>query len=1307
MSDDDDSLPIPPPTRQFRTADGAPHPGYLSPGARKEKLREKRAVAAPVAPGRARRHRPEPYPELRTASAFSFLDGASLPEDLVARAAELELPAVALVDRAGVYGAPRFYKAAKAAGIRALVGAELPLGDLPPSDYGAPGWLPADPSAVARRRPSRRPDGPSPVLTLPRLSLLVASRRGYQTLCRLLTAAARGKPKGEAQATWEEVAAHTTDLCCLTGGSEGPVARALASGGLDAARGELERLAALFPDRLYVELQRHRRPEEEHRNVALAGLAARLGLPLVATNGVRYARRRDKTLHDVLTCIREHSSLDRAGSLLAAQRERHLKGAAEMAALFRDQPDALAGARELASRLDFTLADLGYRFPDYPLPPGETPASYLRQLTWNGARARFRPLTARAQAQIEKELALIEKLDLAGYFLIVWDVVRYCNEERILVQGRGSAANSAVCYALGITAVDPVKMELLFERFLSEERGEWPDIDLDLPSGDQREKVIQHVYRRYGSNADGSGIGAAMTANVITYRDRSAAREVAKTLGWSQEQVDRLAKQLGAWNLDRAHGDPRELATELAGAGFDPVDPRVQRFAELWIAIQNLPRHLGQHSGGMVVAAGRLDEVVPLEPAAMPGRVVVQWDKDDCADLGIVKVDLLGLGMLDAIEKALPMVLAREGVVVDLAQLPPDDPKVFGMLQKADTVGVFQVESRAQMASLPRNHPERFYDLVVQVAIIRPGPIVGGMVNPYFERRRGREPVTYAHPSLEPVLARTLGVPLFQEQILRMAMVTAGFSGGEAEELRRAMGFKRSVERMTAIESNLRRGMAERGIHGATQDSIVLSIKSFALYGFPESHAASFALIAYASAWLKAYHPTAFLIALLNAWPMGFYHPATLVTDARRHGVESRPIDVNFSGWECRWEDRDPRAPVRPGEPQPARGACRLGLKFVKGLRRRVAERIEAEQAKGPFRNAEDLARRCDLHHDELTSLAHLGALGSLGVSRREAMWQVALASRPAGELFEGDVEAGFDGERAARTEPAQVAEPGAEAEWEMVSEGARSQNRNQVEGKKRTRKRSWSIGPSAMSPTPAPVIASRRTKPPTPAAGAVGNTARAAMTLPAPPPGAAPIPVSASPLPPLPDSGSGSGSQSVLRSESRSQPRSASPSGSVAPGSGSPSSAPPPQRLATNSSPLPEMTRFEEMVADLQASEITVGAHPVSYLREYLQRHRVVPAAELGRCENRSRVRIGGAVIVRQRPGTARGLLFVTLEDETGTVQAAVMPDMLREHRQVFVRSPGLILEGVLQKRDGVLTVKAERVWPLSLQAVPSHDFH
>jgi error-prone DNA polymerase len=742
-------------------------------------------------------------------------------------------------------------------------------------------------------------------------------------------------------------------------------------------------------------------------------------------------------------------------------------------------------------------------------------------------------MTARAQAQIEKELNLIEKLDLAGYFLIVWDIVRFCLRNGILAQGRGSAANSAVCYALSITAVDPVKMGLLFERFLSEERGEWPDIDLDLPSGAQRERVIQYVYQRFGPH------GAAMTANVITYRDKSAARETAKALGYSSEQVDKLAKQLGRWRYDLSRGDSKNLDEELLAAGFDPKERRIRLFAELWQRIQNLPRHLGQHSGGMVIAAGRLDEVVPLEPAAMEGRTVVQWDKDDCADLGIIKVDLLGLGMLKALEETVPLVRSREKVNLDLAHLPPDDAKTFEMLRKADTVGVFQVESRAQMASLPRNNPQVFYDLVIQVAIIRPGPIVGGMVHPYFERRQGREEVVYPHPSLEPILKRTLGIPLFQEQLLRIAMVAAGFSGGEAEELRRAMGFKRSQERMEGIERRLRAGMESNGIVGPAQDQIVQSITSFALYGFPESHAASFALIAYASAYLKAHHPTAFLIGLLNAWPMGFYHPATLVKDAQRHGVEVRPMDVQCSGWRCRWEDR--ASPDRR-----PRGAVRLGLRFLRGLRRESGETIEAHQ---PFTSPEDLASRCQLRGKELQALAQAGALASLGLSRRQALWQVARLGRAAGPLFEDE-----------------------------------------------------------------------------------------------------------------------------------------------------------PDR---SPSPLAEMKPVDEMLADFDGTGLTTGAHPLAHLRRQLSAQGIVPAALLERMEPGQTVKIAGSVIVRQRPGTAKGILFITIEDETGMAQAIAHRDKLQEHRQTIAASPGLVVEGKLQQRDGSISVLGERFWPLSeVVRIPSHDF-
>jgi error-prone DNA polymerase len=1030
-----------------------------------------------------------PYAELRTASAFSFLDGASLPEDLVATAAERDVPAMALIDTNGVYGAPRFFMAAKKCGVKALVGTELVL------EGGG------------------------------RATVLVENREGYKNLCKLVTAGAAKRPKGAARYTWELIAQYAAGLRCLTGGDEGPLAAALAAGGIAAADKALDSISGIFGGRLHVEMQRHRRRDEEHRNHALIGLARKRRLPLVATNGVRYARPSDKELHDILTCIREGRNVDTAGQLLGINRERFIKGAAEMLDLFADVPEAVSNAWELSQTLDFTLANLGYQFPDYPLPAGESPMSFLRKITWNSAMTRFRPLTARAQAQVEKELAMIEKLDLAGYFLIVWDIVQFCKRENILVQGRGSAANSAVCYALSITAVDPVRMELLFERFLSEERGEWPDIDLDLPSGDQRERVIQHVYKTYGVH------GAAMTANVITYRDRSAARETAKALGFPLEQADKLSKSAATWNFGEIRETQESMAEQITAAGFDPEDLRVRHFMRLQMQIQNLPRHLGQHSGGMVMAKGRLDEVVPLEPASMPGRVVIQWDKEDCADLGIIKVDLLGLGMLAAMEEAIPMIQRCEGVEVDLAHLPEDDPRVYKMLNEADTIGMFQVESRAQMASLPRHAPKCFYDIVVQVAIIRPGPIVGGMIRPFFDRRQGKVPVEYPHPCLEPILKRTLGVPLFQEQLLRIAMVAANFTGGEAEELRRAMGFKRSMERMHEIEKRLRDGMTKNGIEPAAQDQIVKSITSFALYGFPESHAASFALIAYASAYLKAHHPAAFYVSLLNAWPMGFYHPATLVKDAQRRGVKVFPVDVNHSGWMSRWE----------------RGGVRLGLRFVRGLREASGRAVERAQT---FTSTDDLARRAKLRDDQMTKLAYAGALASLGLTRRGALWQAALAAKDSGELFAGN----------------------------------RPASRN----------------------------------------------------------------------------------------------------------------------------PLADMSRAEETMSDYDSMHLTTGPHLLEHFRPQLKRDGVVSAAALKKLPNGQRVTTAGAVIVRQRPGTAKGFVFLTLEDETGISQAIIHPDLFREQRALIVSSSGLIVEGTLQNLESQPSVRAERFWPLEgIGEVVSHDFH
>ena len=905
------------------------------------------------------------YIELHTRSAFSFLEGASVPEEFAEVCKANEMPAMAMLDRDGVYGAPRFHLAMEKLKLKAHIGAEITS------------LLASDANCIQ----------PAPS----RVSLLCSSREGYQNLCRLVTRMKLRAPKypatlrsskappdekqilqSQATASLADLHEYSTGLICMTGGDEGPLVSALAHGGMAEARNVLEQLMAIYGrENVYVELQRHYDRAQEQRNQAAIALARDLHLPLLATQGAQHAKPEERQILDVFTCIRNHRTLDTAGRLLARNSERHIKTPQEMVRLFADLPEATANTIELSARLKFTLKDLGYEFPRYPVSEGETMDSLLRSRAMAGARDRYmRPgqadLWQRARRQIERELGLIEHLKLAGYFLIVWDIVRHCREQGILVQGRGSAANSAVCYSLGITAVDPVGMELLFERFLSEERGEWPDIDLDLPSGDQRERAIQYVYERYGK------LGAAMTANVITYRGRSAAREVGKALGFDGETLDRLAGLVSSWE----YKDPGDtLQRQFRDAGFDLRHPRMRKFFELCLAVQDLPRHLGQHSGGMVICQGQLDSVVPLEPATMPGRVVVQWDKEDCADMGIIKVDLLGLGMMAVLEDTITLIRNDYKEEVDLAKLPADDSIVYGTLQKADTVGMFQIESRAQMSCLPRLHPTRFYDIVVQVAIIRPGPIVGQMVNPFLMRRQGRQKVVYPHPSLEPVLERTLGVPLFQEQLLRMAMIAAGFSGGEAEELRRAFGFKRSERRMRDIEVRLREGMERNGLSREAQEEIILSITSFALYGFPESHAASFALIAYASAYLKCHYLAAFTAALLNNQPMGFYHPSTIVKDAQRHGLRVCPVDIMWSEWPCTLEAETPTM----GDTRSAL-ALRMGFRYAKGLREESAQAIVRERNRRSFDSIADLAHRVpELRRNDLVLLASIGALNSIG----------------------------------------------------------------------------------------------------------------------------------------------------------------------------------------------------------------------------------------------------------------------------------------------------------------------------------------
>lgn len=1067
----------------------------------------------------------ERYVELHARSAFSFLEGASMPEAMTQQAANLGLPGLAILDRDGLYGSPRLYTTAKKLGLRSHIGAEVSV-DAFGQQARPPAWQP-------HTIPGR------PV----RLSLLCESQTGYRNLSMLISGYKLAqRSKGDGIASFGKVEQYAEGLVCLTGGDEGPLAAALERRGMDEGRKVLTGLMRAFgPKNVYVELQRHGICEQEARNQAAVALAREFHLPLLATGGVGMATECEREILDVLTSIRYGCSLDDAGLLLQQNGKRHLRSAERMCALFRDLPEAIATTGELSDRLTFQMKDMGYAFPRYPVPEGETMDSFLRKRTFEGVARRYgakasAKLRARADQQVETELALIARLGLAGYFLIVWDIVEFCRKHGILVQGRGSAANSAVCYSLGITAVDPVGMELLFERFLSEVRGEWPDIDLDLPSGDDRERAIQYVYQRYGQ------LGAAMCANVITYRGRSAAREVGKSLGFDTDMQTRLARLVGAFEWK---GPTDTMEHHFREAGFDLHHPRIAKYLELSIRMLDLPRHLGQHSGGMIIAEGQLASVVPIEPASMPGRNVVQWDKEDCADMGLIKVDLLGLGMMAVLKDCVELIPRHYGKQVDIAQIPHDDSEVFASLRRADTIGLFQVESRAQMASLPRNNPDTFYDLVVQVAIIRPGPIVGQMMNPYMERRQGRQEIEYPHPLLEPVLRRTLGVPLFQEQLLRIAMVIANFTGGEAEELRRALGSRRSADKMKTLESKLRAGMDANGVGAKAQEEIILAISSFALYGFPESHAASFALIAYASAWLKFHYLPAFTAAILNNQPMGFYSAAVLVKDAQRHGLRLKPVDVLRSNWNCSLE-REPDDSL----------SLRLGLRYVRGLRSSVATELERARAMRPFGSIEELARRVpSLSQSDLSTLAETGALNALGekVHRRDALWQVERAGRPAGPLLSE-----LDGDE---------------------------------------------------------------------------------------------------------------------------------------------------ERL----SPLQPMNPEERMVADYAGTGVTVGRHPMAHCRARLRSMNVFRAGDLKLLRHGVKARIAGQVIARQRPGTAHGFIFLSIEDEAGIANAIVDPDLYEANRSLVTYARFLSIEGTLQNVDQVIHIRARHIEELDVTAVPmvSHDFH
>jgi len=1002
------------------------------------------------------------YAELHARSNFSFLAAASHPEELVERAAALGYAALAITDECSLAGVVRAHCAAREAGLELLIGAELAL------------------------------------LEGPRVVLLAADRAGYARLASLITAARRAAAKG---------AYRRPGLAEL--GGEGLLALLLdrAAGGALPAAEHGEALAARFPGRAWLAVELLRGPDDAAHLRACERLAARAGLVPVAAGGVRMHVRGRRALLDVLTAVRHRCTLAEAGRRLAASGEAHLRPRPLLARIY--PRELLAESVRVAARCRFSLAELRYEYPEELVPAGLDPATHLRRLTEAGARRRWPGgVPARVRALIERELALIGELGYEPYFLTVHELVEFARERGILCQGRGSAANSAVCYCLGITEVDPARMEVLFERFVSRERAEPPDIDVDFEH-QRREEVIQHIYRKYGRER------AALAAAVIRYRPRSAVRDVGRALGLGAAQVERLARSLAWW-------DGRRVVPErLAECGLDPDGPLGRRLAALVETLVGFPRHLSQHSGGFVIARGRLSELVPIENAAMPGRTVIQWDKDDLAALGLLKVDCLALGMLTAIGKALALAGAWRGQPLTLASIPAEDPEVYAMLRRADTVGVFQVESRAQQAMLPRLAPRCFYDLVIEVAIVRPGPIQGGMVHPYLRRRQGLEPVRYPSPEVREVLERTLGVPIFQEQVMRLAVVAAGFTPGEADRLRRAMAAWRRRGGLERFEQRLVEGMRARGYEEAFARALFAQIEGFGEYGFPESHAASFALLVYCSAWLKCHHPAAFTAALLNSQPLGFHAPAQLVADARRHGVEVRPVDVTASAWDCTLE-----AAGAGGSGGPP--ALRLGLRLVKGLGRAAAERVVAARQGGALRDLDDLARRARLGRAELERLAAAGALAALAGHRHRARWAA--------------------------------------------------------------------LGVDCTAP---PLLA-----------------------------GAAPG--EAEPLLERPGEG-------------------------------------------------------ESLVADYATLGLTLGRHPVALLRARLRRMRCLSAAEVGERGHRQAARAAGLVIHRQRPATAGGVVFLTLEDETGQVNVVVRPRLLERRRRELLAARLLVVAGSVE-RDGAV---------------------
>lgn len=1036
------------------------------------------------------------YAELHCHSSFSLLDGASNPEELVLLAKRLGLRALAITDHDDMGGVVRFAESAKRVSLDGIIGAEITL---------------ADES---------------------HLTLLAEDLSGYKNLCYLVSRARSACERGLPRVSFDELGQYSSGLVALSGCPHGAIPHQLALGKTSEAAKLTRFFKDIFPNSFYYELWDHEIPQEAVICKQLVDLANTHSIPCLVTNNVHYAIRQKQIVHDVLTCLKHEVTLSGAGRRLRPNDNWYLKSPQEMAATWGSYPEFLKHTVKVADQCQFRLFNLKPSLPCCPIPDGLNYDEFLAKLTWEGAARLFADITDQHRTQIEHELAVIKQMQFAPYFLIMWDIVQFARSKGILVQGRGSAANSVVCYCLSVTAVDPVAMNLLFERFISGGRNEPPDIDLDI-AHQHREIVLQYVYEKYGREH------AAMVCETIIYRGRSAVRDAARVLGFSQEQIERLAAQ-------SPYSEAGEAACALAtggieDAGLDPRDKRAARLIEVVAGLHQLPRHRSIHVGGFVLSGEPLGTLVPIEPASMQGRTVIQWDKDDLGPVGMFKIDLLGLGMLSVIQEAMRLIKLHRNLEFDMAKLDMHDESVFKMLQEADTIGVFQVESRAQMSILPKLHPTKFYDIVVSIALIRPGPIQGNIVHPYIRRRRGLEPVTYPHPSLIPVLERTLGVPLFQEQGMRLAVIAGGFTPQKADQLRKAMSFKRSEEPMSQICIDLADGMRKNGFSDEAIESLTRQLQGFANYGFPESHSASFALIAYASAYLKKYFAPEFYCATLNAQPMGFYSPNTLVRDASRHNVEVRPVDLAKSVWDCTLENVETNVSK---EKQPF--AIRMGLRYIKGLGQKSKELLEqAWRTGGPFTSAEDVCRRSKLGWKTLQLLATAGAFESLIPGRRQALWEIiALAKRQDLPLL------------------------------------------RELKGKNKN------------------------------------------------------------------DS--------------------------------------------THHLKIPPMSELEQTTADYQTQLLSVFEHIMKYYRSWAEKNGMKCCADLKSTENGAFITLAASVICRQRPGTAKGYMFFTLEDETGLANVVIRPKIFKTYKDALLHNNFLAVLGRVQIEEGVINLIAQHIEPL-----------